>query len=150
MTTTPSRLSTLVSLTSWMRIRLRVWKGTLLYMSPGADPAEEAFAAFRRVAAAVVCFVALTRRHPFEGVAARKLRTRLSIVSRRRRRTLILPIGPALSQVIHKAMAKQPFQRFGSARDFSENLQKALRNEPIECFNPERDRGACPTREKGI
>ena len=41
-----------------------------------------------------------------------------------------------ISRVVHKAMAKQPWKRFDSARDFGETLQKALRNEPIELFDP--------------
>lgn len=113
-------------------------KGTLLYMSPEQillkrpSPLSDVFAA------AVVCFVALTRRHPFEGASGEEIAD--AIVNR-----IPAPasdfnpaVGQSLSQVIHKAMAKQPFQRFGSAREFSENLQKALRNEPIEWFNPDR------------
>jgi len=37
-------------------------------------------------------------------------------------------------------MAKQSWHRFASARDFSDMLNKALRNEPIEFFDPERTR----------
>ncbi len=41
--------------------------------------------------------------------------------------------------VIHKAMAKQPWHRFASAREIlADALQKALRNEPLEFFNPAR------------
>ncbi len=113
-------------------------KGTLLYMAPEQillkrpSPLSDVFAA------AVVCFVAMTRRHPFEGVSREEIAD--AIVNR-----IPAPasdfnpaISPSISQVIHKAMAKQPFQRFASARDFSENLQKALRNEPIDCFNPDK------------
>ena len=37
-------------------------------------------------------------------------------------------------------MAKQSWHRFASARDFGDTLNKALRNEPIEFFDPERTR----------
>jgi hypothetical protein len=42
------------------------------------------------------------------------------------------------SRVIHKAMAKQPWNRFGSAREFGETIQKTLRNESIEVFDSAR------------
>ncbi|MGB9605989.1 MAG: hypothetical protein ACPL88_08940, partial [Bryobacteraceae bacterium] len=47
-------------------------------------------------------------------------------------------VNEAVSRVVHKAMAKQPWHRFATAREFAENLQKALRNEPIEFFDPAR------------
>ncbi|HEY2363236.1 MAG TPA: PEGA domain-containing protein, partial [Candidatus Angelobacter sp.] len=51
-------------------------------------------------------------------------------------------INPAVSQmisrVVHKAMAKQPWNRYDNAREFGDSLQKALRNEPIELFDPAR------------
>ncbi len=47
-------------------------------------------------------------------------------------------VSEALSRVIHKAMAKQPWHRFSSAREFAETLGKALRGEPIELFDPAR------------
>ncbi len=50
--------------------------------------------------------------------------------------TISLPV----SRVLHKAMAKQSWHRFASARDFGDTLNKALRNEPIEFFDPERTR----------
>src|SRR6266853_724388 len=47
-------------------------------------------------------------------------------------------VSPAISQVIHKALAKEPFYRFSNVREFSECLQKALRGEPIDKFDPAR------------
>jgi len=40
-------------------------------------------------------------------------------------------IPHAISQVVHKCLAKQPIHRFSSAREVSDALQKAIRNEPI-------------------
>ena len=40
-----------------------------------------------------------------------------------------------VSQVVHKAMAKQPWSRFSSAKEFGEALEKALRNEPLAYFD---------------
>jgi serine/threonine-protein kinase len=47
-------------------------------------------------------------------------------------------VSQAVSRVIQKAMAKQPWHRFSSARDFGETLQKVVRNEHIEFFDPAR------------
>ena len=40
--------------------------------------------------------------------------------------------------MLHKALAKNPLHRYGSAREFAELLQRALRNEPIEIFEQSR------------
>ncbi len=83
----------------------------------------------------MVGYEALTGRKPFarqtEGDTAEAVRQ------------LIPPpasdINPAVSQVIsrvmHKAMAKQPWHRFASAREFGETLQKAIHNQPIDMFD---------------
>jgi len=113
-------------------------KGTLLYMAPEqlqlkpVSPQSDIFSL------GVVCYEALTRRNPFRAAAEEDI---IDAIMKR-----IPPpaseINPAVSQtisrVIHKAMAKQPWNRFDSAREFGETLQKALRNEPIEIFDPAR------------
>jgi serine/threonine-protein kinase len=40
-------------------------------------------------------------------------------------------INQLVSQVVHKCLAKQPIYRFSSARELSETLQKAFRNEAV-------------------
>ena len=52
-----------------------------------------------------------------------------------------------ISRVVHKGMAKQPWHRFSSARDFADSLNKALRNEPIEFFDPGSHSAAAATRQ---
>jgi phage gpG-like protein len=47
-------------------------------------------------------------------------------------------ISQPISRVVHKGMAKQAWHRFATARDLSDTLSKALRNEPIEAFDPQR------------
>jgi len=47
-------------------------------------------------------------------------------------------VSQPVSRVLHKAMAKQSWHRFATARDFGDTLNKALRNDPIELFDPER------------
>ncbi len=41
----------------------------------------------------------------------------------------------AISQVVHKAMAKQPYHRFAHVREYSDCLQKALRGDPLDIFD---------------
>jgi len=84
----------------------------------------------------VVCYEALTGRKPFE--RENEAGTREAI------RNYIPPpaseinpvINEMVSRTVHKAMAKQPGHRFSNAREFGDTLQKALRNEPIERFEP--------------
>ncbi|HZS55113.1 MAG TPA: tetratricopeptide repeat protein [Bryobacteraceae bacterium] len=44
-------------------------------------------------------------------------------------------VNQLVSRTVHKAMAKQPWHRFSSAKELAETLQKALHNEPIERFD---------------
>ena len=113
-------------------------KGTLLYMAPEQLQMKPASPASDIYSLGVVCYEALTRRRPFDAPSQNEI---VDAVLRR-----IPPpacdLNPAISQpisrVVHKAMAKQPWNRYASAREFSDTLQRGLRNEPIEAFNPAR------------
>ena len=113
-------------------------KGTLLYMSPeliemkGISPLSDVFSL------GVVAYETLTQRKPFDrGSQYDIIQAILHYVP-----PAASEINPAVSQtvsrVVHKAMAKQPYHRFSTARELAETLQKALRNEPIEIFDPAR------------
>jgi serine/threonine protein kinase len=113
-------------------------KGTLLYMAPEQVQYKPVTVQSDLFSLGVVCYEALTRRRPFRG--AREEEVVHEIL-----RHIPQPcsdINPAVSQtisrVVHKAMAKQPWSRYDSARDFAETLQRAMRNEPIELFDPAR------------
>jgi serine/threonine-protein kinase len=113
-------------------------KGTLQYMAPEqidlkpASPASDVFSL------AVVCYEALTGRKVFE----RRNEEETMEAVRRYVPPPVCELNPLvnemLSRVIHKAMVKAPFHRFSSAREFADNLQKALNNEPIERFEKSR------------
>jgi serine/threonine-protein kinase len=47
-------------------------------------------------------------------------------------------VSQVISRVIHKAIAKQPWNRFSTAKEFGETLVKAQRNEVIEIFDTAR------------
>ncbi|HKM86132.1 MAG TPA: protein kinase [Terriglobales bacterium] len=118
----------------------RALKGTLLYMSPEQIEMKPLSALSDIFSLSVVCYEALTGRQPFQ-------RARPDEIVEAIRKQVPPPaseINPAVSQsighVVHKGMAKQPWHRFSSAREFSEVLNKALRNEPIEFFDPSRTR----------
>src|SRR6185295_9713876 len=87
---------------------------------------------------AIVCYEALTRRRPFAVGAetdAREaiLRTNPPPVSE-----LNHEVSLQLSQVIHAAMAKQPWNRTPSASQFADELQKSFHGQIIDRFDPGR------------
>jgi len=113
-------------------------KGTLHYMAPEQIQMQKPTPLSDLFSLAVVCYEALARRRPFEGTTVDE--TVHAILH-----NIPPPVSdfnPAanrvVSQVIHKAMAKQPFHRFSSVREFADDLQKALRGEPIEVFDESR------------
>jgi len=118
----------------------RAHKGTLLYMSPEQIEMKALSGLSDIFSLSVVAYEALTGRQPFS-------RARVDEIVDAIRRQVPPPaseINPAVpkpvGRVVHKAMAKQPWHRFSSAREFSDALNKALRNEPIEFFDPSRTR----------
>lgn len=113
-------------------------KGTLLYMAPEQVEMKPASPLSDIFSLGVVCFETLTLRHPFE-------RTSTGDVAGAILKHIPPPasefnpsVNAMISRVVHKAMAKQPWYRFASAREMAEALQKAARNEPIEMFDQAR------------
>lgn len=113
-------------------------KGTLLYMAPEQLQMKPATAASDIFALGVVAYEALTRRRPFEGAQESDIAEAILKLIPPPASDLNPAVSQALSRVIHRAMAKQPWSRYSSAREFADTLQKALRNEPIEFFDPAR------------
>jgi eukaryotic-like serine/threonine-protein kinase len=118
----------------------RAQKGTLLYMSPEQLEMKPLSAMSDIFSLSVVCYEALTGRQPFQHARADEIVEAI----RKQVPPPASEINPAVSQsigrVVHKGMAKQPWHRFSSAREFSDALNKALRNEPIEFFDASRTR----------
>ncbi|MGE5569111.1 MAG: protein kinase domain-containing protein [Rhodospirillales bacterium] len=101
-------------------------KGTLLYMAPEQLQMKPATPASDIYSLGVVCYEALTRRRPFDAPSQDEI---VEAVLHR-----VPPpvcelnptVSQAMSRVIQKAMAKEQWQRYASAREFSETLQKAI------------------------
>jgi len=110
-------------------------KGTLQYMAPEQIEMKPATPRSDIFSLGVVCYEALTGRKPF----ARKTEGEVVDAIRKYVPPPASEINPAVNQLVsrtvHKAMAKQEWHRFSTAREFSDTLQKALRNEPIERFD---------------
>ncbi len=121
-------------------------KGTLLYMAPEqiqfkpVSPQSDIFSL------GVVCYEAFTRRQPFRGSSEEDIVNAILKEIPPPASEINPAVNQTISRVVHKAMAKQPWNRFDSAREFGETLQKALRNQPIEIFDPSR---IAPAHSKG-
>ena len=118
----------------------RAQKGTLLYMSPEQIQLKPLTAASDIFSLSVVCYEALTGRHPFQRARADEVVDAILNQIPPPASEVNPAISPSISRVVHKAMAKQAWHRFASAREFGDTLSKALRNEPIEFFDAERTR----------
>jgi serine/threonine-protein kinase len=110
-------------------------KGTLHYMAPEQVQMQKPTALSDLFSLGVVAYQTFTRRRPFEG-------TTMDEVVQAILNKVPPPVSDynpvinrAISQVVHKAMAKQPWHRFATAREFGDFLQKAQRGESIEAFD---------------
>jgi serine/threonine protein kinase len=113
-------------------------KGTLLYMSPEQIEMKSLSASSDIFSLSVVCYEALTGRQPFRGTREEEIVAAILHQIPPPACELNPAVGRPISRVIHKGMAKQPWHRFATARDFADTINKALRNEPIEYFDSSR------------
>jgi eukaryotic-like serine/threonine-protein kinase len=114
------------------------FKGTLAYMSPEQLELAPPTAVSDVFSLAAVCYEALTRRRPFNGNTEHEIRESILHVTPPPISELNPAVSLALSQVVHAAMAKQPWNRTSTARQFAEELQRALHGQPIDRFDPNR------------
>jgi len=113
-------------------------KGTLYYMAPEQIEMKPPSPQTDIFALGVVAYETLTGRRPFEGSSEREVIEAILNYIPPPASDLNPTVNQSVSRVLHKAMAKKAYHRFPNARDFAETLQKALRNERIEIFDPAR------------
>ena len=112
--------------------------GTLLYMAPEQIEMKPASPSSDIFALGVVAYETMTGRRPF-GFATEQEIINAILHHIPPPASEVNPAIPAIySRIIHKAMAKQPWNRFPSAKELAETIQKAQRNEPIEMFDASR------------
>src|SRR5262245_27965077 len=125
-------------------------KGTLLYMAPEQVQHKPVSVQSDIYSLGVTLYEALTRRQPFraatEDAVIQAILTQIPPPAS----DLNPAVTHVVSRVIHKAMAKQPWHRFDSARELGEVLQKAWRNEPIALFDPARTQPRIQTATKAL
>lgn len=110
-------------------------KGTLFYIAPEQLDMKPPSALSDLFALGVVTYEALTRRRPFQGSNETEVVEAILHHSPPPISAINHEVGYSISQVVHKAMAKQPWHRFFNMREFADALQKASRNEPLEYFD---------------
>ena len=110
-------------------------KGTLQYMAPEQLDLKPASTRSDIWSLGVVCYEALSGRKPFDGKNAQEIAEAI----RSRMPAPVSDLNPVvnvqISQTVQRALAKEPYHRVSSIREFSELLQRALRNERIEIFD---------------
>ena len=112
--------------------------GTLLYMAPEQIESKPASPSSDIFGLGVVGYEMLTGRRPF-GFSTEQEIIEAILHYIPPPASEVNPSIPAIySRIIHKAMAKQPWNRFPSAKELAETIQKAQRNEPIEMFDASR------------
>jgi serine/threonine protein kinase len=115
-------------------------KGTLLFMAPELLEMKPPSALSDIFALGVMAYQMFTRRRPFERPSEREIVEAILHEIPPPASDIDPNVNQAISRVIHKAMAKQPWHRFTTAREFAESLQKAHRGEAIDSFDPSRIR----------
>jgi serine/threonine-protein kinase len=128
----------------------RAQKGTLLYMSPEQIQLKPLSASSDIFSLSVVCYEALTGRHPFQRARADEVVEAILNQIPPPASEVNSAVSQSISRVVHKGMAKQAWHRFGSARELGDTLGKALRNESIEFFDPERTRPRLQRASKAL
>jgi len=115
-------------------------KGTLFYMAPELIEGKPPTPLSDIFALGAMAYELFTRRRPFERPTEREVIEAILHESPPPASDLDPSINQALSRVLHKSLAKQPWHRFSTARDFANCLEKAYRGEPIEYFDSARIR----------
>lgn len=111
-------------------------RGTLSYMAPELLQMKPATTASDIYALGVVAYETLTGRRPFQGGSDAELTHAILNEMPPNAADLNHAIPLNLARAVHKALAKQPWHRFATAREFGETVLKACRGEALALFDP--------------
>ena len=125
-------------------------KGTLLYMAPEQVQHKPVSIQSDIYSLGVTLYEALTRRQPFRGATEDAVIQSILSQIPPPASELNPAVSHVISRVVHKAMAKQPWNRFDTAKEFGDTLQKAYRNEAIAIFDPSRTQPRIQTATKAL
>ncbi|MFL6415093.1 MAG: protein kinase domain-containing protein [Bryobacteraceae bacterium] len=113
-------------------------KGTLCYMAPELLEFQPATARSDVFSLGVVCYEALTGRGPFDRPTQEETIEAIRQEMPRPVSDLIPGVNDQIGRVVHKSLAKKPYHRFSSAREFGDALRRALNNEALDLFDRSR------------
>ncbi|HMF11382.1 MAG TPA: serine/threonine-protein kinase [Gemmataceae bacterium] len=107
--------------------------GTLRYMSPEQAGGQRALVDHRTdvYSLGATLYELLTLRPIFDGTDRQKLLHQILHDEPRPPRSVDPSIPPELETIVLKAVGKTPTERYATARDFADDLQRFLRDEPI-------------------
>lgn len=106
-------------------------KGSLPYMAPELLEMKPASAQSDIFAFGVLCYEALTGQRPFKGRTAEELVDEIRCHIPPPVSELNPAVNEQVSRTIHKALAKQPYHRFASIREFSNVLHRSSLNQQV-------------------
>jgi tRNA A-37 threonylcarbamoyl transferase component Bud32 len=104
--------------------------GTPSYMSPEQIEAAPVDGRSDQFALAVVAFEMLSGQRPFQGDSIATLAHMIAYGPRPSVRTANPIFGPALDQVLHRALARSPKERYDTCAQFVNALEEALSRAP--------------------
>ena len=116
--------------------RTKSRKGTLLYMSPEQLSMKPLTRASDVFSLAVVCYEVITRRQPFLAASEDAVIEAIRHLNPPPASSINPNVSVSLSQVLCKAMAKDPRHRFASVKEFGDYLRRAHYDDSLAVFDP--------------
>ena len=111
-------------------------KRSPFYLSPEQAQNKPLSPASDIFSLSVICYEVLTGRQAFRRTKEEEVIAAILTRTPPLASELNSQVNETIARVLRTAMAKQPADRFASARDFANALDKAVRNEPVEIADP--------------
>jgi eukaryotic-like serine/threonine-protein kinase len=125
-------------------------KGTLQYMAPEQVDLQPATAKSDTFSLGVVCYEALTGRKPFERPTVDEVIQAIRSHVPPPASELAPSVNELVSRAVHRALAKQPYHRYTSAKEFADVLRRSQRNERVEFFDSQKIRPRVDRAKKAL